>query len=80
MGENYGMLGILGLLALLAWIARRWRHRHRPRGTPAEIDHEELEAAERDVRDLESVAEADDSFPGDDWGPGASRPRAPDLR
>ncbi|MEO8227312.1 MAG: hypothetical protein ABI637_07755 [Gemmatimonadota bacterium] len=78
MGEDHGILGILGLLALLAWIALRWRRRLR--GTPAEIDHEELEAAERDVRDLESGAGPDDSFPGDDWGPGASRPRAPDLR
>jgi hypothetical protein len=42
------------------------------------IDHEELEAAEREVRDLESRQRPDEGFAGDDWGPGASRPRPPE--
>lgn len=41
------------------------------------IDHEELEAAEREVRELESGALPDEERPGDDWGPGTGRPRPP---
>jgi hypothetical protein len=41
------------------------------------IDRDELEAAEREVRELESGQRPEDGFEGDDWGPGASRPRPP---
>ena len=50
-------------------------------GSPAaredDIDREELEAAEREVRELERGALPDDERPGDDWGPGTGRPRPP---
>jgi hypothetical protein len=40
------------------------------------IDYEELDRAERDVRDLDVGARPEDGFQGDDWGPGAP-PRPP---
>jgi hypothetical protein len=40
------------------------------------IDYEELEQAEREVRDLDVNAKPEDGFAGDDWGPGAA-PRPP---
>ncbi|MEP6573062.1 MAG: hypothetical protein ABJD11_10220 [Gemmatimonadota bacterium] len=39
------------------------------------IDHEELEAAEREIRDRGAMVQPDDEIDGDDWGPGAARPR-----
>jgi hypothetical protein len=65
------------LSALVIWLVRRPRHPG-PRlvGTDG-IDREELEAAEREVRELESGRQPDDGFEGDDWGPGAARPRPP---
>jgi hypothetical protein len=41
-----------------------------------EIDYEELERAEREVKDLDAGARPEDGFEGDDWGPGAA-PRPP---
>jgi len=38
-----------------------------------EIDREELERAEREVKDLDATTRPEDGFEGDDWGPGASR-------
>lgn len=59
------------------WLARRRRHPG-PRLVGSDgIDREELEAAEREVRELESGRRPEDGFEGDDWGPGAARPRPP---
>ena len=41
------------------------------------IDREELEEAEREVRELEARGMPDEERPGDDWGPGTGRPRPP---
>lgn len=74
-----GVLLVAGalLLALAAWLLRD----RRPRGPRLHgsdgIDREELEAAEREVRDLEGRGSPDEELPGDDWGPGAARPRPP---
>jgi len=40
------------------------------------IDWDELERAEREIRDLDhdGAGGAPDQAPGDDWGPGASKP------
>lgn len=40
------------------------------------IDHEELERAEREVKDLDATTRPEDGFEGDDWGPGAG-PKPP---
>jgi len=37
----------------------------------------ELEAAEQEVRELESGRRPEEGFEGDDWGPGAAKPRPP---
>jgi hypothetical protein len=38
-----------------------------------DIDLEELERAEREVRDLDVMQKPEDGFEGDDWGPGSPR-------
>ena len=41
-----------------------------------DIDWEELERAEDEVRDIDPMAKPEDGFEGDDWGPG-SVPKPP---
>ena len=66
----------VSIVALLVWLVRRPRHPG-PRLVGHDgIDRTALEAAEREVRDLESPP-ADQVLEGDDWGPGAARPRPP---
>jgi hypothetical protein len=64
------------LVALLAWLLRGGRNPGPRLHDDDGIDREELEEAEREVRDLDPPAPGDDR-PGDDWGPGAARPRPP---
>jgi len=73
------LVAFAAIVALIVWL-RRDRRYPGPRlhGAEPEIDHEELEQAEREVRDLESSQRPEDGFLGDDWGPGASRPRPPE--
>ena len=64
------------LAALVVWLRRR-RHYPGPRLHGAEeIDREELEQAEREVRELDQLPPGEDRT-GDDWGPGAAPPRPP---
>jgi hypothetical protein len=63
--------------ALLVWLLRRPRHPGPRLLGDDGIDREELEAAEREVRELESGQQPEDGFEGDAWGPGAARPRPP---
>jgi hypothetical protein len=72
------LVALAAVIALVLWL-RRDRSYPGPRLESDEdaIDREELEAAEREVRDLDSRQRPEDGFPGDDWGPGASRPRPP---
>jgi hypothetical protein len=74
-----GVLLVAGiaLAALLLWLIRRPRHPGPRLLGDDGIDREELEAAEAEVRDLESGRLPEDGFEGDDWGPGAARPRPP---
>ena len=72
------LVAAVALMALVMWL-RRDRSYPGPRRTEGdEIDREELEAAEREVRDLDPKALPEDGFVGDDWGPGATRPRPPE--
>ena len=72
------LVAAAALIALVLWL-RRDRGYPGPRRTEGdEIDREELEAAEREVRDLDPKALPEDGFVGDDWGPGATRPRPPE--
>ena len=67
----------VSIVALLVWLVRRPRHPG-PRLLGHDgIDRAELEAAEREVRDLEGGARPDEGFEGNDWGPGVARPRPP---
>jgi hypothetical protein len=72
------LIALAAVIALILWL-RRDRSYPGPRLIDDDgIDREELEAAEREVRDLDPSARPDDGFLGDDWGPGASRPRPPE--
>ncbi|HET8834243.1 MAG TPA: hypothetical protein VFN08_05885 [Gemmatimonadales bacterium] len=77
-----GAVGILlvagaAVIALVIWLLRPRRHPGPRLVGDDGIDRDELEAAEREVRELESGQRPEDGFEGDDWGPGASRPRPP---
>jgi hypothetical protein len=67
------------IVALIIWL-RRDRSYPGPRLHSEEegIDREELEQAEREVRELDAGHRPDEGFLGDDWGPGAGRPRPPE--
>ena len=67
------LLTILAMVALVTWLVRQAA---RPRRVvrPDDIDAEELEAAEREVRELDTNVRPDDDVPGSDWGPGTARP------
>jgi hypothetical protein len=72
------LVALAAIIALVLWL-RRDRSYPGPRlSDDEEIDREELEAAEREVRDLDAKQRPDDGFLGDDWGPGAGRPRPPE--
>lgn len=62
------------LAALIAWLSRR-RPYPGPRRLPEDdqIDREALEAAEREVRDLDASRRPEQDF--EDWGPGVPPPR-----
>jgi hypothetical protein len=71
------LIAFVAIIALVLWL-RRDRSYPGPRLHDDEgIDREELERAEREVRDLEPGHRPEDGFEGDDWGPGAGRPRPP---
>ncbi|HEX6435277.1 MAG TPA: hypothetical protein VFZ87_13600 [Gemmatimonadales bacterium] len=73
------LVALAAIVALVIWL-RRDRRYPGPRLHSAddEIDREELEQAEREVRDLGAHQRPEDGFLGDDWGPGATRPRPPE--
>ena len=72
------LVALAAIVALVIWL-RRDRSYPGPRLIDDDgIDREELEAAEREVRELDPTARPEDGFLGDDWGPGASRPRPPE--
>ena len=73
------LVALAAVVALVLWL-RRDRGYPGPRLDSEDdgIDRDELEAAEREVRDLDSSDRAGDELLGDDWGPGASRPRPPE--
>ncbi len=78
-----GPVGTLLVAAAVVIVLVLWLLRHRrypgPRIAGQDgIDREELEAAEREVRELDPRARPEDGFLGDDWGPGANPPRPPE--
>jgi hypothetical protein len=78
--EPFGtiLIAFAAIVALILWLRRDRRYRGPRLHADDGIDREELEQAEREVRDLGTHQRPEDGFPGDDWGPGASRPRPPE--
>jgi hypothetical protein len=72
------LVALVALIALVLWLRRDRRYPGPRREDDDGIDHEELEAAEREVRELDASQRPEDGFPGDDWGPGTTRPRPPE--
>lgn len=75
-----GVLLVAGVVAttFVVWLLRDRRYPGpRLHGDVGEVDREELEAAEREVRELGAHQRSDDDVLGDDWGPGSTRPRPP---
>ena len=70
-------LALVLLVGLVLWLVRDRRHPGPRLHGEDGIDREELEAAEREVRELETGALPDEERPGDDWGPGTGQPRPP---
>ena len=81
----WGLVAVLVLWVGLTAVRRRWEAVREPwqpparparRGTDEEIDHDALEQAEREVRDLDTDAKGRplDNSLGDDWGPGTPKP------
>jgi hypothetical protein len=72
------LVALAAIIALIIWL-RRDRRYPGPRLHGEEgIDREELEEAEREVRELDARQRPENGFLGDDWGPGAGRPRPPE--
>lgn len=72
------LIAFAAIVTLVLWL-RRDQSYPGPRLHGEEgIDRDELEQAEREVRDLGTQQRPDDGWLGDDWGPGASRPRPPE--
>ena len=69
------LIACAAIVALVIWL-RRDRSYPGPRlhSENDEIDREELERAEREVRELEANQRPEEGFRGDDWGPGTPRP------
>jgi len=71
------ILGLVAFVVLLFWIVRRGEEpggsRFRKAGRHADIDHDVLEEAEREVRDVGLNVDPEEGFHGDDWGPGAPK-------
>jgi hypothetical protein len=69
------LVALAAIIALIVWL-RRDRSYPGPRIYPEGegVDREELERAEREVRELDANARPEIGYPGDDWGPGTPRP------
>lgn len=79
-GLAEGLIVAVALVAaVIAWLVRGRRRYRGPRlvGGDDGIDREELEEAEREVRDLGLDHRPEDDVTGDDWGPGTARPKPP---
>jgi hypothetical protein len=67
-------LFILALVAAVFWWLMAPGARRAPGPHEVEpVDRDELEAAEREVRDLDIHQRPEDGSEGDDWGPGAAK-------
>lgn len=68
------LVAVVLLLAVGLWLLKP---KTLPAPEPGEerepVDLAELEAAEREVRDLGVDQRPDEGFEGDDWGPGTAR-------
>ncbi|HSB55518.1 MAG TPA: hypothetical protein VLD58_14255 [Gemmatimonadales bacterium] len=70
------LLLLVLVAAVLVWFfSPGTRQRETPDDPIEPVDESELDAAEREVRDLDLNQRPEDGFEGDDWGPGAGGTR-----
>jgi hypothetical protein len=70
------LAGVLLLVGLVVWVLRKPRIPSEPQTWEDAVeppDADALEAAEREVRDLDVHQRPEEGFEGDDWGPGTKR-------
>jgi hypothetical protein len=72
------LVALAAIMALVIWFRRDRRYPGPRLHGDAGIDREELEQAEKEVRELETGHRPEDGFPGGDWGPGVGKPRPPE--
>ncbi len=66
------ILLVVFIVAFLVWLVAPGTRQPATPDDPVEpVDQDELDAAEREVRDLDINQRPEDGFEGDDWGPGA---------
>jgi hypothetical protein len=59
------------LIGVVLWLLAPLGRRHSRDGSGPVEDEEELQEAEREVRDLGVHQDPEEGWQGDDWGPGA---------
>ena len=72
------LVAAVAVIALVLWLLRDRRYPGPRLADQDGIDREKLEAAEREVRELDAETRPEHGFLGDDWGPGATRPLPPE--
>jgi hypothetical protein len=70
------LVAVMLFLGIAAWLRRDRRYPGPRLHGEDGIDRDALEEAEREVRDQQAPPPTPDR-PGDDWGPGTTRPRPP---
>jgi len=68
-----GIFVVILLGGVVAWVLTRGARGASDADDIEPVDQDELDAAEREVRDLDVHQRPEDGFAGDDWGPGAGR-------
>jgi hypothetical protein len=69
------LIAVVALGIFLLWLFRGKEAAPPSQDDEANLDYEELEEAEMEVRDLDSSVRPGDDLPRDDWGPGSPKPR-----
>ncbi len=71
------LFGVLALVAVGVWLFRPKRQvpveSWEGQDTIEPVDQAALDAAEREIQELDATQRPEDGFEGDDWGPGTAQ-------